>query len=939
MERPTATMHSDDSARLLLELLRELVAELRPGQAPMLRVGLDSALDRDLGLDSLARMELLSRIERRFGVRLEERAVSEAERVRDLLAALAAAGHGGIDTAGARIDAVIGEAAWEIPVQAVTLAEVLAWHVERHPERPHVRFYADQGEGEVLSYRRLQDAAMAVAGGLQALGVEPGERVAIMLPTGPDYLAAFYGVVLAGAVPVPIYPPMRLALLEDHLRRQLSILSTCAATALITFAEALPFARLLKLQLPALKQLVSVAELTDGEFTPPAVNPGDTAFLQYTSGSTGNPKGVILSHANLLANIRAMGKTVQVADTDVIVSWLPLYHDMGLIGTWLAGLYFGIPLVLLSPLDFLARPNRWLWAIHRYRGTLSPAPNFAYEICLNRLKDDELSGLDLSSWRCAFNGAEPVSPDTLERFCSRFAAFGFRRGSLMPVYGLAENSVGLAFPPCGRGPLIDRIDREAFARSGKAIPVAEAEADGALQVVACGRPLEGHEIRILGPGGQELPERREGQVQFRGPSATCGYFGAPEQSAKLFDGDWLETGDLGYLAGGDLYLTGRSKDLIIIAGRNVYPQELEEAVGRLVGIRKGNVVVFGCRDQTGVTERLVLVAETRETDAGVLERLRQEINGLAVDLVGSPVDELMLAPPKTLLKTSSGKLRRAACRELHEQGRLGRVEPRWRMLLRVALVTLGGGWNRLRQRSGDLLYGRYLRLLFWLVAPPVWLAVVVLPKPASRWACMRAALRWLSWASRVTLRAQGLEQMERGRPSVVVANHASYLDGLVLVAALPPEFAFVAKVELQTGRLSGPFLRKIGSVFVERFDRQQSVEDARRIGELARAGQTLVYFPEGTFTRAPGLRPFRMGAFLAAVEAGLPVVPVAIRGTRSILRGEDRLPHRGSIEVEIGAPIWPQADLSAWDAALRLRELSREYILPRCGEPDLGEGP
>ncbi|WP_432822164.1 AMP-binding protein [Trichloromonas sp.] len=934
MTRPTS---GNDSTQQLLELLRELVAELRPGQAAMLRIDLDTFLDRDLGLDSLARMELLNRIERRFGVRLEERAVSEAERVRDLLAALSDAGQGGIEAAGERIEAVAGEGAWEVPVQAVSLPEVLAWHVERHPERPHVRFYADRGEGEVLSYRRLQESAVAVAGGLQALGVAPGERVAIMLPTGPDYLAAFYGTVLAGAVPVPIYPPVRLAMLEDHLRRQLAILSTCAATALIAFAEALPFARLLKLQLPSLKHLVSVAELGTAAagFAPPPCRPKDTAMLQYTSGSTGNPKGVILSHSNLLVNIRAMGKAVQVAETDVIVSWLPLYHDMGLIGTWLAGLYYGLPLVLLSPLDFLARPGRWLWAIHRYRGTLSPAPNFAYEICLARLKEEELAGLDLDSWRCAFNGAEPVSPETLENFCARFAAYGFRRESLMPVYGLAENSVGLAFPPCGRGPLIDRIDREVFARSGKAIPQNE---EGALQVVVCGRPLDGHEIRILGPGGQELPERREGQVQFRGPSATSGYFGAPEQSAKLFANGWLETGDLGYMAGGELCLTGRSKDLIIIAGRNVYPQELEEAVGRLPGIRKGNVVVFGCRDRAAGTERLVLVAETREADPVVRERLRQEINGLAVDLVGSPVDELVLAPPKSLLKTSSGKLRRAACRELHEQGRLGIAEPRWRMLLRIALLALGGSWQRLRQRGADQLYGRTLRLLFWLTAPGVWLAVVLLPRPAWRWACMRGALRFLSRAARVPLAVTGLEQMAGRGPGVVVANHASYLDGLVLVAALPPEFSFVAKAELESGRLSGPFLRKIGSVFVERSDRQQGVEDARRIGSLARAGQTLVYFPEGTFTRAPGLRPFRLGAFLAAAEASLPVVPVAIRGTRSILRGDDKLPHRGAIEVEIGAPIQPDPQLSSWDAALRLRELSRQYILPRCGEPDLGEG-
>ena len=937
MDHPLTESYPEENARILCELLRDLVMELRPGQVAPLRIDLDSSLDRDLGLDSLARMELLSRIERRFGIRLEERAVSEAETLGDLLTAMAAAGHRDLDIGGSRIEAVAGEKSWEVPTRAATLAEVLDWHVDRHPERPHVRFYADRGEGEVLNYRHLQDSARAVAAGLQALGVEPGERVAIMLPTGPDYLSAFFGTGLAGAAPVPIYPPVRLALLEDHLRRQLAILSTCAATVLITFAEALPFARLLKVQLPALKRLVSVAELraNAGEFVSPAVKPGDTAMLQYTSGSTGNPKGVILSHANLLANIRAMGKTVQVTDSDVIVSWLPLYHDMGLIGTWLAGLYYGLPMVLLSPLDFLSRPGRWLWAIHRYRGTLSPAPNFAYEICLTRLKDEELADLDLSSWRCAFNGAEPVSPDTLKRFVDRFAKFGFKNEAMMPVYGLAENSVGLAFPPCNRGPLIDRVDREIFAKSGKAVPVDGK--DEALRVVACGRPLDGHEIRILGPGGRELPERREGRVQFRGPSATTGYFGNQEQSARLFDGDWLETGDLGYMAGGELYLTGRSKDLIIVAGRNVYPQELEEAVGHLPGIRKGNVAVFGRKSRDG-TERLVLVAETRESDAGVLEQLRQEINGLAVDLVGSPIDELVLAPPKTLLKTSSGKLRRAACRELHEQGRLGRMEPRWRMLLRIALNTLRGGWHRLRRRSADQLYGRYLRLLFWLTAPTVWLAVVTLPRPVWRWNCMRAALRWLSRASGVSLKVDRIERMAGIGPCVVVANHASYLDGLVLVAALPPEFSFVAKAELKNGRLSGPFLRNIGSVFVERFDRQLGVEDARRIGDLARAGQTLVYFPEGTFTRAPGLRPFRLGAFLAAAEAGLPVVPVAIRGTRSILRGDDKMPHRGAIDVEVGPPIRPEPDQLPWDAALRLRKQAREYLQSRCGEPDLGEG-
>jgi len=240
----------------------------------------------------------------------------------------------------------------------------------------------------------------------------------------------------------------------------------------------------------------------------PNINEQDIAFIQYTSGSTGNPKGVVLTHANLLSNIRAMGKVVKAGPEDVFVSWLPLYHDMGLIGAWLGSLYYSALFVVMSPLDFLARPERWLWAIHRYRGTLSASPNFGYEYSMHRLKDADLTGLDLSSWRAAFNGAEAVSPETVEQFSKHFAPFGFKKDAMMPVYGLAESSVGLAFPPLGRGAHIDHIDRTAFTRSGSALSAVKDESN-VLRFVSCGLPLPGHQIRIVDDTGHERPERQE----------------------------------------------------------------------------------------------------------------------------------------------------------------------------------------------------------------------------------------------------------------------------------------------------------------------------------------------------------------------------------------------------------------------------------------------
>jgi 1-acyl-sn-glycerol-3-phosphate acyltransferase len=926
----------------LLAIVSGVVAELRSGAAQP-KVGLDSALDKELGIDSLGRAELVQRLESRFDVSLPDSLLATAETPRDLLRALRRAASRGDrvpEAVGPELPQAVGAA--DTPSHARTLLEALDWHVQAHGDRTHVQLYGDAERPEPISYGALAQGAQRVATGLREQGVEAGQCVAIMLPTSRDYLFSFLGVLMAGGIPVPIYPPARPSQLEEHLRRHRGILDNARAAILITVAEARAVARLLQLQVPALRRVVTAAELMAADPGPAGGQRGqapgerDIAFIQYTSGSTGNPKGVQLTHANLLANIRAMGEAVQASSQDVFVSWLPLYHDMGLIGAWMGSLYFAFPLVLMSPLAFLARPKRWLWAIHQHRGTLSAGPNFAYELALRKIRDDDIDGLDLSSWRLAFNGAEPVSPGTIRRFAERFSRFGFRAEAMTPVYGLAECSVGLAFPPLGRGPVIDRVLREPLERGGQAVPAASADED-VLEFAACGQPLRGHEVRVVDEAGRELPERREGRLQFRGPSATSGYFRNPEASRGLFSGDWLDSGDLAYLAGGDVYLTSRVKDLIIRAGRNIYPYEVEQAVGEVAGIRKGCVAVFGSHDSGSGTERVVVMAETRLEGVQELARLREQVTAAATAFMDNPPDDVVLAPPHTVLKTSSGKIRRGASRELYERGGVGRRERAlWQQLLRASLSSLGPALRRLGGRLVESLYAGYVWSLFAILAPLVWISVNLLPRLSWRWALIRGAARLLLGMARVPLSLEGLEQLPRGRPQVIVANHASYLDGIFLVAALPEPVAFVAKAELRGNFIAARFLGLIGAEFVERFDARRGVADTDQLTDRVRSGGALLMFPEGTFERAPGLLPFRMGGFLVAAQAGVVVLPLVIRGTRSLMRAGSWFPRRGAVRIILGSPLQPAG--SDWVAAVRLRDAARAEILRHCGEPDRGQG-
>ncbi len=918
----------------LLAVVRELALEVKPEARGSLRVTTNSRLDRDLGLDSLARSELMLRIERGFDVALPEEVLARAETPGDILATLSGLERGAranlkIRT---RAETEAGGVLEAPPVETVN--EALAWHVAAHGNRTHITLVGDAGEEREITYLALDRDARRLASGLVARGLEASARVAIMLPTEQAFFTAFMGVLLAGGVPVPIYPPVRLSQIEDHLRRQAVILNNCEAVVMITVEQARAVGDFLLQQVASLEAVETVDRLGQVEAgaLPPPPGPDDLALLQYTSGSTGDPKGVMLTHRNLLANIKAMGQAIQPRDGDVFVSWLPLYHDMGLIGAWLGTMYHAIPVVIMSPLTFLVRPQAWLWVIHRHRGTLSGGPNFAFELCLRRIEAGDVEGLDLSSLRMVVNGAEPVLASTIREFSARFAAYGLPPTAMAPVFGLAENAVGLTFPPPERVAPIDNVDRLSLQRDGVARPAAEGDRN-ALEMVACGHALPGHQIRIVDTAGRELGERREGRLQFHGPSTTEGYFRNPERTAEMRDGDWTDSGDRAYIADGDLFITGRVKDIIIRAGRNIYPQEVEVAVGALDGVRTGCVAVFGSTDAKTGTERLVVVAESREREPRRRTALAERIRDIAAERVEQPPDEVVLAPPHAVPKTSSGKIRRDATRQLFEAGDIGAATRAvWLQLARLYLTGAFAGARRRLRGAAAALYAVHWWAMLLATAAVVWPAVQILPGLARRWALVHSTTRLFCRLVGTRIRVEDKARLDAFR-GIVLLNHSSYADALILSAVLTGPLAVIAKRELAEQVVAGRFLRRLGCLFVERARTDAAMEDAAAAREAVAAGRQVVFFPEGTLTRMPGLLGFRMGAFTIAAEGGVPVLPVGLRGMRTMLRDGQWFPRHSHVTVRVGEPL--AADGADFSAAIRLRDAARTQLLALVGEPDL----
>ena len=527
----------------------------------------------------------------------------------------------------------------------------------------------DSDPVEHRSYRALWDDARTLAAGLSALGVKKGDAVVLVLPTSFEFITAFYAVQMVSAVPVPCYPPAALERVETGLERIGHIARHAGATMLVTNRSLWPLLGAVLQAASGLEHLTTVEHLrTKGTGHKPnlKVSPSVPAFLQYTSGSTGSPKGVVLTQANLVSNLHASGIAGDVQTNDVMVSWLPLYHDMGLIGGLMFPLYWKLPLVLLSPTAFLMQPRRWLEAITTYRGTISASPNFGYALATKRIRPADREGLDLSTWRFALNGAEPVNLRSLRDFEEAFRPVGLRAGVVMPCYGLAECTVGVTFWKVGE-PLRHRVVDRAALRDGH---VVERKGPGSMALVCCGQPIPGHEVAVVDELGEPLPELAVGHILVKGPSVMKGYHRDPAATGRAIKSGWLWTGDLGFLAPEGLYIAGRAKDLIIVRGKNHYAEDLEMVAERVKGARPGGTAAFGIYDEERASDRVVLVCETLVDGPEAKAALTLAIVDHVSEHAGVKLDEVVLVPPGTIPKTSSGKRQRGAARERYLENQL-----------------------------------------------------------------------------------------------------------------------------------------------------------------------------------------------------------------------------------------------------------------------------
>lgn len=922
-------MENDAIPHTLIELTKQFLIE--SGEPFHREIKLDASLQRNLGIDSLGRAELFGRIEKKFNISFPDHLLAEAETLNDIAEYIYQAKPGIKKVELHEMLASHGQRPHLDPSQTHSLIEMLFLYGENAADKAHIYYQNEEGHEEIITYGLLLQSSLQVAYALRQLGLKDGETVAIMQPTNPGFFYTFFGTLLAGGIPVPIYPPFRMHMLEVYAKTEAHILRSAEVRILVTFEQAEKLSRLLQGFVPSLKRVVTVHELMQARVLTKtfAAKPDDFAFIQYTSGSTAEPKGVLLTHYNLLTNIRAYGKSIRAAPDDVVVSWLPLYHDMGLIGMWLGSLYHGVPLVLLAPFTFLNRPERWLWAIHYHRGTISGAPNFAYELCIRKIESGLIEGIDLSSWRLAANGAEKVYPRTLEEFAKKFAPFGFKRRALRPVYGLAESTVALAILSLDRDFHVDYVDRKKFEEERKAMPTSNHK--GALAFVDCGAVIDGHGMRIVDDNNHELPERHVGNLQFTGPSSMQGYYNNPQATALVYHDGWIDTGDLAYLADGEVYITGRRKDLIIKAGRNIYPAEIEENTAKVPGVRQGCVVAFGVTDNDRGTEQLIIVAETREKNHDKRAKIRDDIREAISKILDIVPDHIVLVAPNTVPKTSSGKLQRARCKKMYMNGQLGkRHVPTWLQITKITVQSLVRKTAAFIYTCGKFIYSLYVAIVFVLTLLPVYVIVRLSTRDIAARA-MRFWAQFLVKAAFCRLKVNGKGHLNEKTPVIYTANHASYMDTVVLLAVLPPNTRFVGKKELLKVPVIKTFISKLGFLVVDRFDLPKGIEDTRAIEETLKQGFPVMIFPEGTFAYASGLRPFRLGAFKIAVETKVAVCPVALQGTRYILRNSEKLMQPGRVNVTITAPIMPQG--MEWQDVIALRSATRREIAKHCGEP------
>ena len=539
-----------------------------------------------------------------------------------------------------------------------------AFHELQKVHEAGVQFADLHGRLNRHSYAELMQHGRRFAAALLRARVERGEPVILVMTDPENAVIAILGCMIAGCPPAPVYPPMNLQAVPGFLNFIKHVVERSGATFVVADPQPFTFLGNVQHESPSVKGVEKFVSLMRSSFLDEIrVEDREVAFLQFTSGSTSAPKGVVVPHSGLAANLRMIRQASRMDNGSCVVTWLPVYHDMGLIGTVLNAITLPCKLVVLPPVVFLKKPRLWLELISQFRGTHTAAPNFAYGLCVRRVPNT--TGIDLSSMTTFICGAEPVLPRTMEAFVRHYAGAGLHPGAMVPAYGLAEATLAVTFSPYLRGMAADEVDLEQLSGSQRA--VAGRQASKSIRITSCGLPLNGMNVRISSDNGASLPERCVGEIQISGESVTPGYAGDDDatRASRTPDG-WLRTGDLGYIANGELHPCGRIKDIIIIRGKNFHAHDLESLASEVKGVRTGNVVAFGSRTDAG--EALVLVAESREE--GRTAEIAKEVRAHLAGAIGIGPDEVVIVPPGTLPKTSSGKLKRVETRSLYETGRL-----------------------------------------------------------------------------------------------------------------------------------------------------------------------------------------------------------------------------------------------------------------------------
>jgi len=550
-----------------------------------------------------------------------------------------------------------------------TFVDALQTFYETEPERPSVTLQHPGQPDFTITYRELIGRSNDYAAAYARAGIQPGDVVILILQHGKELVYSFWGAVLHGAIP-SMMPFLTEKLSPERYRADLTTLFTHSRpTGIVTYPE---FEADVKMMVAESGHTVREVFITDriekqagvdfASLSGAKRDEGAPVLLQHSSGSTGLQKGVALSHRAVFNHLDAYGEAIRLTRDDIIVSWLPLYHDMGLIACFIMPILRGVHVIQMSPFDWVRAPYRMLQTISTYRGTLTWLPNFAYNFCAQRIRDRDLGGVNLASWRASINTSEPVKFKSHQMFYERFKSFGLRFETLQTSYGMAENTFAVTQNNLDAPPYVEEIDREAYIAESIARPALDGRPS--IQMMSCGRPIPRTSIRVVDDKGRDLPERHVGEIVLQSDCMLNGYYNRPDITQKAFlPGGWYMSGDYGYMVNGEIFVAGRKKDLIIVGGKNVYPQDLEALACEIHGVHPGRTVAFGLFDEEEGTEEVVIIAEVDSEDEAEHERIAGEIRKHVTKNSAIALRHVRVVGPRWVLKTSSGKVARAANKE------------------------------------------------------------------------------------------------------------------------------------------------------------------------------------------------------------------------------------------------------------------------------------